>query len=148
MASWLALAHAEMGDRAAALAELRRAETLVDSERGEPRWPWVLTFTAAKAARYRAATFAKLNDLTAAHEAFTAAAPALTAPRPRAQAQVEHARVLARAGHGDEACALALDALAIGSGFERIVRQINGLRTELPRGAREAAALDDALAAD
>jgi transcriptional regulator with XRE-family HTH domain len=126
VASWLAQAHAELGDRAAALGELRKAESLIDSDRGEPRWPWVLAFGAAKAARYQASTFAKLDDLPAARSAFAAAAPALVAPRPLAQAQVDHARVLARAGHADEARALASDALAVARqyGFERIVQQI------------------------
>jgi tetratricopeptide (TPR) repeat protein len=127
LASWLAPAHAELGDRTAALSELRKAESLIDSDRGEPRWPWVLAFGAAKAARYQASTFAKLDDLPAARSAFAAAAPALVAPRPLAQAQVDHARVLDRAGHVDEARALASAALAVARqyGFERIVQQIH-----------------------
>jgi tetratricopeptide (TPR) repeat protein len=129
VASWLALAHAELGDRQAALGELRGAESLIDSNRGEPVWPWVLGFTAAKAARYQASAFAKLADLTAARSALAAAAPALASPRPFAQAQVDHARALTRAGQLDEARARAADALEVGRryGFERIVQQVRAL---------------------
>jgi tetratricopeptide (TPR) repeat protein len=129
VASWLALAHAEMADRTAALGELRRAESLIDSDRGEPLWPWVLAFPAAKAARYQASTLAKLDDLPAARSAFAAASAALVFPRPRAQAHVDHARLLARAGHLDEARALAAEALEVGRRyrFERIVQQVRVL---------------------
>lgn len=129
VASWLALGHAELRDRAAALGELRRAESLIGSERGEPRWPWVFGFSAPKAARYRAATLARLDDLSGARSAFEAAAPALVAPRPRAHALADHAAALARAGHADEASAVAREALAIGQryGLERIVHELSEL---------------------
>lgn len=134
IASWLALGQAELGDRGAALAELRIAESMIDSERGEHRWPWVFRFSAAKAARYRAATLAKLDDLAGARSAFAAAAPALVAPRPRAHALADQAGALSRAGHIDEASELAREALAIGHqyGFERIVQRVQ----ELPERAK------------
>jgi hypothetical protein len=69
------------------------------------------------------------------------------APKPLAEAQADHARVLAHTGHLDEACALAMAALTVARqyGSERIVRRIGALRAELPPSSRATAALDDAL---
>jgi transcriptional regulator with XRE-family HTH domain len=147
LAAFEALGHAAMRDRKAALAELRNSESVSDSGRGDLRWPWIFPFDEASAVRYQASTFAALNDLPAARTAFATALPTLTMPRPRAEVQTDHARALARAGHFDEACALAAEALAVGKryGFERIIREVRALRAELPAGTRVTAALDDAL---
>jgi transcriptional regulator with XRE-family HTH domain len=147
LASFHADAHAEMGDRAHACAELRMAESLINRNRGELRWPWVFAFGVADVARWQASTLAKLDDLAAARAAFGAAAPALAAPRRRADAQLDQARALAHAGHVGEACALALDTALVSHqyGFERIIRRVHGLRAELPVNTREAVTLDEAL---
>lgn len=146
LASFHAAAHAELGDRAAAVMEMRTAESLIGSRGGEASWPWVFAFDAPKAARHEASTLAKLDDLPAARTAFAAAVPGM-APKPRAEAEADHARVLAHTGHVDEACALAVAALKVARqyGSERIVRRIGALRAELPAGTRVTAALDDAL---
>lgn len=148
LAAFEALGHAAMGDRAAALAELRKSEAVSDSGRGDLQWPWIFPFDEGSAARYQASSFAMLDDLPAAQAAYEVALPALSMPRPRAEMQADHARALARAGQVDEACALALEALMVGHryGFERIVREVRALRGELPSVTREAADLDAALA--
>lgn len=148
LAAFEALGHAAMGDRRAALAELRKSEAVSDSGRRDLRWPWIFPFDEGSGARYQASSFAKLNDLAAAQVAYEAALPTLSMPRPRAEMQAEHAAALARAGKVGEACALAVDALIVGQnyGFERIVRDVRALRAELPPVTREAAALDEALA--
>lgn len=148
LAACNAVALAEMGDRPAALAEMRRSDSLAATGRGEPQWPWIFAFDGAKSARYQATTLAKLDDLRAAQAAFAYAAPNAMAPSPRAMAQVDQARALAHAGRVDEACALAMEALIVGQryGFERIVKRVRALRAELPPVTREAAALDEALA--
>lgn len=149
LASLLAVANASTGERAAALTELRRAEELVGRESDEPRWPWVFTFDAAKAARYRASALGRLGDLRAARTAYSAAGPALTAAKPRALAQVEHARVLVSTGDLAGGCALATEALSIGRayGSERITSRAREFRASLPVRTAEASQLDEALAA-
>lgn len=149
LASLQSLAHATMNDGAAALAQLRTAESLAGTDRGDPQWPWVFAFDAPKAARYRAATLALLGDLRGARTAFAAASVALTAPKPRALAQVEHARVLARACQVDEAAVLALDALSVARRYAsvRVAQRIRALRRLLPAATPETAELDDQLTA-
>ena len=149
LASLHAAAHAQLGDRTAAVAELQTAEALVGSGRGEPRWPWVFAFDAPKAARYQASALARLGDVSAARMAYAAATPALTAPKPRALAQVDHAEVLAHAGQLDEACTLAVDALAVGQryGSERVTSRVRAFRASLPPTTRDTTELDEALAA-
>jgi hypothetical protein len=148
LASLHAVAYAAIGDRTATLAALRQAEKLTSSRRGEPHWPWVFTFDRAKAARYQAAALSRLGDLRAAREAYLDAAPALTAPKPLALAQVEQADVLARAGHIAEGCALAVEALASGRAYnsERITTRVRDFRAALPAKTAAACMLDDALA--
>jgi hypothetical protein len=144
--AWLAAFHADayaqLGDRTATHVELRKAESLAG---GEYHWPWVRSFEKAVPG-YQASTLAKLDDLPAARTAFAAAVPGM-APKPLAEAEADHARVLAHTGHVDEACALAVAALKVARqyGSERIVRRIGALRAELPAGTRVTAALDDAL---
>lgn len=148
MSSLLAVAYAAGGDRANAMGALRRAERLVDRQRGEPQWPWVFAFDAAKAARYQASALTRLGDYRAARVAFESADSALTAEKPRALAKVEHAQVLARCGDVEGGCALAAAALGVGITYhsERITRLARAFRAELPPRTVEARALDDALA--
>ncbi|WP_433591755.1 hypothetical protein [Nocardia sp. CA-145437] len=148
MSSLLAVAYAESGDRAGALGALRRAERLVDRQRGEPRWPWVFVFDGPKAARYQASALARLGDHRAARIAFETADAAFTAEKPRALAKVEHARVLARGGDIEAGCGLAAQALTVGIAYhsERITRLARAFRADLPARTVEARALDDALA--
>ncbi|MFI7677202.1 hypothetical protein [Actinophytocola sp. NPDC049390] len=149
LASLLAVAHACAGDRKQALAELRRAEKLVAQQPDEPQWPWVFTFSPAKAARYRASALGRLGDVRAARSAYAAASPALTAAKPRALAQVEHAMVLARAGDIATGCSLATEALTVGRayGSERITSRVREFRASIKPRTTEADALDNALAA-
>lgn len=148
MSSLLAVAYAATGDRAASLGALRRAERLVDRQRGEPQWPWVFVFDGPKAARYQASALTRLGDNRAAHIAFENADAALTAEKPRALAQVEHAQVLARSGDIEGGCSLAAGALLVGLTYhsERITRLARAFRADLPTRTVEARALDDALA--
>lgn len=149
LASLQSLAHAAIGDHTATLRQLRTAETLSNSDRGDPHWPWVFAFDPPKAARYRAASLARLGDLAGARSAYAIASAALTSPKPRALAQVDHARVLARTGHADEASSLALDALKVGRryGSARVVHRIRAMRESLPATTRVTAELDDQLTA-
>jgi hypothetical protein len=149
LASLKSVAHAVMGDRVSATAELRNAETLSGNHRGDPQWPWVFAFDAGKAARYQAATLSRLGDLAGARTAFSAASVTLTSPKPRAVAQVDHARVLAQAGQVDEATVLALDALGVGRryGSVRVIQRIRALRNLLPSMTQETSELDDQLTA-
>ncbi|MEV6767321.1 hypothetical protein AB0N05_01680 [Nocardia sp. NPDC051030] len=148
LASLLAVAYAATGDRTDALAALRRAERLVDRQRGEPQWPWVFAFDGPKAARYQASALTRLGDHRAAQLAFRAADSALTAEKPRALAKVEHAQVLARSGDIEGGCALAAEALTVGLTYhsERITRLARTFRAGLPPRTVEARALDGALA--
>jgi tetratricopeptide (TPR) repeat protein len=128
LATFCADAHAEMGDRAAAHAELRNAESRVG---GEPQWPWVVGFD-HDLAHWQASTLAKLNDLTAARVTFAAASHGL-APRALAEAKAEQACLLARTGHIDEAHVLAMEAFSTARqyGIERIVRKVRALPLHL-----------------
>lgn len=151
--AWLeslrATAHAALGDRSATNGALRRAETLTNRQRGELRWPWVFAFDQPKAARYQASALGRLGDVRPATTAYAAAGPALTAAKPRALAQVEHAHVASRAGDVAGACALAVEALAVARlyGSERITNRVREFRSSLPTRTTEADALDDALTA-
>lgn len=149
LASLRAVAYAELGDRTAAYASMRTAETLTSRQRGEPAWPWVFTFDEAKASRYQAAAFARLGDVRAATTAFHAAQPALIGPKPRALIVLDHARVLARTGEIAHGCALATEALQIGRdyGSERIIAGVRAFRAELSSRAADIRALDEALTA-
>jgi hypothetical protein len=149
LSSLLAVAYACTGDRKQTLAELRRAESLAARHVGAPQWPWVFAFSSAKAARYRASALGRLGDLRAAQTAYAAAAPALTAAKPRALAQVEHARVLASMGDVAGGCSLATEALAVGRayGSERITSRVREFRSSIAVHTAEARQLDDALAA-
>jgi len=148
LASLLAVAYACTGDRKQTLAELRRAEKLAARQLDVPQWPWVFTFSSAKAARYRASALGRLGDLRAARTAYAAAGPALTAAKPRALAQVEHARVLASIGDVAGGCSLATEALAVGRayGSERITSRVREFRSNITVRTAEARQLDDALA--
>lgn len=142
------MTHAALGDSTATTTALRAAERLA-ARPGEPQWPWVFPFTPAKVARYQSGALARLGDVRAARTAYSSAAPALTSPKPRALAQIEHAQVLARAGHVSEACHLAAEAATVGQryGSERITERARRFRAALPARTTEAAELDDALTA-
>ncbi|MGB3440814.1 MAG: hypothetical protein WBA97_18860 [Actinophytocola sp.] len=148
LASLLAIAYAHTGDRKQTLAALRDSENLVGRQTGEPQWPWVFAFSSAKAARYRASALGRLGDLRAARTAYATAGPALTAAKPRALAQVEHATVLASTGDIAGGCALATEALAVGRayGSERITSRVRQFRASIATHTTEARQLDDALA--
>lgn len=149
---WLAALHASAyaatGDRAAALAEVSTAERLTGRQGGEPSWPFVFAFDGPKAARYQASTLARLGDTTAARDAYAVASPALTAPKPRALADVDHASTLARSGDLGDACRVAAAALDVGRRYrsERVTQRVRAFRASLPADTREADALDRALA--
>lgn len=149
LSSLLAVAYASTGDRKQTLTELRRAESLLARQTGEPHWPWVFPFSPPKAAGYRASALGRLGDLRAARTAYAAAGPALTSAKPRALAQVEHARVLARTGDIAGGCAMATEALAVGRayGSERITSRVREFRSSLAAHTAEARQLDDALTA-
>lgn len=148
LASLLAVGYASTGDRKQTLVELRRAENLVVRQAGEPQWPWVFPFSSDKAARYRASALGHLGDLRAARTAYMAAGAALTAAKPRALAQVEQARVLARTGDVAGGCSLATEALVVGRtyGSERITSRVREFRSSIAAHTAEARQLDEALA--
>ncbi|GAA1243270.1 hypothetical protein GCM10009676_31060 [Prauserella halophila] len=148
LASLHAVAHAALGDHAATRAGLRTAERLTGRQRGEPHWPWVFAFDDAKAARYQAGALARLGDARAAATAYQAAAPTLAAPKPRALAQLDHARALAAVGRLGEGCRLAADAARTGHAYtsERITARVREFRGTLPARCAEARELDDTLA--
>lgn len=149
LASLEAVARARLADRSAALRALHEAETRAARADADPIWPWIFSFDAAKAARYRGFALAHLGDLRGAIEAFSEAGPALTTPKPRAVALVERAQVHARLGEIGHACRLAVDALEVGRryGSERIIAKVRALRAEMPPRAPEAEDLDHALMA-
>lgn len=150
--AWMAALHAvtfaALGDRKAALAELRTSEKLSDRAGDEPSRPFVFVFDNAKVARYGAATLAALGDVPAARVAYAAASPALTAPKARALAQVGHAQALADAGHVAEGCGLAAAALTVSRayGSERVTQRVRAFRASLPHHTTDAADLDAGLA--
>ncbi|HEX5116058.1 MAG TPA: helix-turn-helix domain-containing protein [Pseudonocardiaceae bacterium] len=147
--SLCATAHAALGDPEQAIGSLRLAEALVEREGPELCWPWVFKFDGAKVARYQASAFGRMGNVRSATAAYQAAAPALTTPKPRALAQIEHAHVLARSGDLTGGCDLAMAALdtARAYGSERIATRVREFRTSLPVHTVEAAKLDDALSA-
>ena len=149
LASLHAVAHAELRDTASAHAALRMAESFAGRQSGEPVWPWVFTFDMAKVARYQATAFARLGDVQAATTAFHAASPALTGPKPRALALLDHAQVLARSGLVGDGCALATEALRLGRDFgsERITTGVRTFRAGLPAHASDTRELDNQLTA-
>ncbi len=144
LASLQAVAHASLGDRDKATASLRAAEQRAGRNRGEARWPWVFAFGSAKVARYRATTLGRLGDHTQARAAFRDAGPALQAPKPRAVAEADHARVLAASGDLAEGCRLAVAALAAGRqyGSERVIGRVRDFRATLGRRTTETRELD------
>lgn len=73
----------------------------------------------------------------------------MQAPKPRALARADHARVLAESGEVAEGCRVAAGALAVGRqyGSERVINRVRDLRARLPHRTTETRELDDALAA-
>lgn len=133
-----AVAHARLGDRTGAMTELRQADSFVGKGQGEYRWPWIFPFNEAEAAPFRTSTLALVGDLPAARTEFATVPTGHIAPWRRAEAQVDQAWALARAGQIDEAGVLAAETLSIARryGFDRIVRRIRTLNAQLPVGAQ------------
>ena len=134
--AWLAcisaLAHAGIGDRAAAGGAIRRAEREVsDPDNAHPPWPWVFAFDEAKVAGYRARAAVRLRN---PHEARAAFAEAVHPPSHNAKQsallKVELAGAHAEAGDIDEAFRLAREALTTGVRFssERVVGRVRSFR--------------------
>lgn len=144
----LAVTHATLGEDKAARIELRRSHRLAAKPADGAEWPWIFTFDDAKAARYAATTLGLLGDVTGARQSYADAAPALTASKARALAQVDHATALADAGHVAEACDLAGEALTVATGLksERIVSRVRTFRGGLPPRTHDARTLDVSLA--
>ncbi|MGH8968166.1 MAG: hypothetical protein ACRDXB_22965, partial [Actinomycetes bacterium] len=149
LASLRAVAHAHVGDRASTYDALRSAEALAERHGGDPTWPWVFAFDAAKAARFRTTALARIGDVRAAMDAHRCADTRHTGPKPRALALLEHAGLLARTGQDDVSCRLAVDALHIGRAYrsERIVTGVRAFRAGLPTHVSDATTLDDELTA-
>ncbi|MCX2729122.1 hypothetical protein OOZ19_02625 [Saccharopolyspora sp. NFXS83] len=147
LASLRAVAYGALHDRTAMTESLNTAERLADRNPHEAQWPWVFAFTSAKVARYQSSAFAKLGDLSAARSVYAAANPTMTTPKSQALAKVEHALLLASAGHQDEAARIGVEALRVGRkyGSERIVANIRTLPSKLPERSREMEDLDRML---
>ncbi|MBL0888492.1 helix-turn-helix domain-containing protein [Myceligenerans indicum] len=131
-----------------ALAKLDHAETrLARAEYDEPVWPWIFRFDHQKLAGFRAQAAEKLGLVRAAEKALLVAAQSHQAAKPRAVTDVLRARVLARAGHLDEACSLAAAAFDVGIAYdsERVTRAVTEFRHSLVRPGRAADDLDDRL---
>lgn len=147
--AWLAcvgaLAHAGLGDRAAAALALLRAEKEVArSCDADPPWPWVFAFDEAKVAGYRALVGVRLRS---PHDVRGALAEAFAPPtgnaRQSAVLQVELASAHADAGDVDEAFRLAREALATGARLdsERVIGRVRMFRRKY-RGPRSACVED------
>jgi hypothetical protein len=131
-----------------ALKAVDAAQRHADAALGaEPVWPWVFPFDAAKIAGYRATVASRLGLAAMAMEAFSRADTARS-PKQAALVAVEHARVLATAGHLDQACKLAVAACDISQQYEseRVQQSVRQFRTSLrPRPGAVTAELDDRL---
>ncbi|WP_376720714.1 helix-turn-helix domain-containing protein [Nocardiopsis alba] len=134
--AWLAcigaLAHAGLGDRAAALGALRHAEREVSGpDNAHPPWPWVFAFDEAKVAGYRALVGVRLRTPHEARAAFAeAVAPSSRNVKQSALLKVELASAHAEAGDVDEAFRLAQEALTTGMRFasERVMGRVRSFR--------------------
>jgi hypothetical protein len=149
--AWLyslqAVGHAAVGDADEATFALRAADRHVDRAGGEPHWPWVFAFDAAKAARYRGDALRRLGQHRAAQRAYTCASQGQVTAKTHALIQTEHAHSLAVSGEFEEACRLAVDAATVAHhyGSERIIAGIRSLRAALPGREPAARPLDDVL---
>ena len=102
-------------------------------------------FDSAKIAGYRATVASRLGLASIAMEAFSSADTARS-PKQAALVAVEHARVLATAGHLDQAYKLAVAAYDISQQyeFERVQQAVRHFRTSLsPRPGPVTAELDE-----
>jgi hypothetical protein len=151
--AWLAcheaVALSYLGDRSAlkAVDAAQRHADAAASAGGEPVWPWVFPFDSAKIAGYRATVASRLGLAGMAMESFSRADTARS-PKQAALVAVEHARVLATAGHLDQACKLAVAAYDIGHQYEseRVQQAVRQFRTSLrPRLGPVTAELDERL---
>lgn len=148
LSSLRAVTLAQLADHKGTHAALKLADTLTSRQRGEPVWPWVFQFDAAKFASSEAVALGRLGELSAAIAAFEAA-PNTAGPKPRALAQMDHAQVLANAGRLDEACVAALAALRAGHslGSVRVVNRVRSFHRNLSVDGSEMTKLNDALRA-
>jgi transcriptional regulator with XRE-family HTH domain len=116
---------------------------------GEPVWPWVFQFDAAKIASYRAIAASRLGLARIARDTFDVADDTARSPKQAALATVEQARPLAADGHPDRACELALAAFEVGSNYEseRVRQALRDFRVFLGSRVpqRYTADLDDRL---
>jgi hypothetical protein len=142
------LALAEARDRNALTklehAEARLARTIND----EPVWPWIFRFDERKLAGFRAQAANKLGRNRLAQKALQIAYDPHQAPKPRAVMETLRAAALARAGHIEEACRIATDALNVGQTYdsERVLRSVATFRNALGANAgRATAELDERL---
>jgi transcriptional regulator with XRE-family HTH domain len=149
LASLEAVSLGYLGDRVA-LKTLDDAQRYADATfSGNPVWPWVFQFDAAKIASYRAVAAARLGLPKMAAEAFSIANGSVRSPKQAAIVAVEHARATASGGYPDKACALALAAYDIGRQYdsERVRQAVHDFRASLgPRAPqRVTAELDERL---
>lgn len=134
--AWLsctgALAHAGVGDRAAAARSIRRAAQEVDRPGNtDPPWPWVFAFDHAKVAGARAKVEVRLQRPEEARKAFEEAhARRPASAKQSALLQVELASVHVNAGEVEEAFRLVDEALSTGLRFDsrRLVARVHSFR--------------------
>jgi hypothetical protein len=150
--AWLACLEAValgyLGDRQA-LRVLDDAQRYADAgANADPVWPWVFAFDSSKVASYRAVAASRLGQVKMAMDVF-GHAEAARSPKQAALVAVEHARVLATGGDLHQACALAVTAYDVGSGYEseRVQQAVRQFRGSLGFRAplRITAELDDRL---
>lgn len=134
--AWLsctgALAHAGVGDRAAAARAIRRAGREVDRPGNtDPPWPWVFAFDHTKVAGARAKVEVRLHRPEEARRAFEEAhARRPASAKQSALLQVELASAHVDAGEVEEAFRLADEALSTGLRFDsrRVVARVHSFR--------------------
>lgn len=155
-AAWLActraVAHAALGDSAAADHQIAAAERGAEhADNTDPPWPWVFPFSTAKVAGYRALTGVRLHR---PHDARAAFSEAFGRARPPAKQgavlMVELAGAHADAGDVDEAFSLAGESLRIGVRFrsDRLISRVRRFRRSYQGPAAACVKeLDDRLAA-
>lgn len=151
--AWLstmeAVARGYLRDRSA-LSLLDEAERRLNSRPADQAtWPWVFPFDTGRINSYRAIAASRLNRAKVAIDAFQRAGSLARSPKQAAILNVEHARALALAGHGEQACSVAVAAYDVGANYEseRVHQAVRDFRqslgTQLP--SRITAELDDRL---
>ncbi|MEV6967149.1 helix-turn-helix transcriptional regulator [Hamadaea sp. NPDC051192] len=129
-----ALAH--LGERNA-LSILDSAERRMrKATNTEPVWPWLFHFDERKLAGYRAIVAGRLGHYKTAETYFAIADHTPASPKQKAMSTVARASIVASSrtpGAIDQACALAIQALATGRtlGSERVIRAVSRFRSDL-----------------